>query len=76
VLNPYSDIGFEMADPEDVNYKPNLTPQSLEKAQTELFEDPKQRLGSLQSLRRWVREQPHFTCRTGKITASLHLSDR
>lgn len=53
-----------MADPEDVNYKPNLTPQSLEKAQTELFEDPKQRLGAVQSLRRWVKEQPHFTSRT------------
>ncbi len=54
-----------MTDPEDAGYVCTLTPQSLEKAIRELYEDPKQRLGAVQTLRKWIREQPHFKCRTG-----------
>lgn len=51
-------------DPEDADYKCSLTEFSLKKAMEELNKDPKQRLGSVQTLRKWIRDQPHFTCRT------------
>jgi hypothetical protein len=51
-------------DPEDADYKCTLTEYSLQKAIKELNEDPKQRLGAVQSLRKWIREQPHYTFRT------------
>ena len=54
-------------DSEDKNYECQLDEYSLKKAITELHEDPKQRLSSIQTLRTWVRSQPHFTCRTGNI---------
>lgn len=53
-----------MTDPEDAGYKCTLTEYGLQKAMKELNEDPKQRLGAVQTLRKWVREQPHYTCRT------------
>jgi len=56
---------MELIDPEDAKYTCTLTPQSVAKAARELFEDPKQRLGAVQTLRRWIREQPHLKCRTG-----------
>jgi hypothetical protein len=57
----------EVNDPEDVDYLCTLTLESLEKAKRELFEDPKQRLGAVRTLRRWIKEQPHLKCRTGKV---------
>jgi len=53
-----------MIDPEDAQYTCTLSPQSLARAERELFEDPKQRLGAVQALRRWIKEQPHMSCRT------------
>jgi len=64
-----------MIDPEDAHYTCSLTPQSLEKATRELFEDPKQRLGAVQTLRRWIKEQPHLKSRTGKQRAWQVLND-
>lgn len=58
----------ETVDPEDANYTCTLTPQSLETAQRELFEDPRERLGAVSTLRGWIREQPHLSCRTGEFT--------
>lgn len=51
-------------DPEDADYKCTLSPETLEKAIKELNEDPKQRLGQIQTLRKWIKEQPHLVCRT------------
>ena len=53
-------------DPEDAAYVCALNEYSLEKAKRELFEDPKQRLGAVQTLRAWIRTQPHFTSRVGE----------
>jgi len=54
-------------DPEDLDYVCTLDEYSLEKAKRELFEDPKQRLGAVQTLRAWIREQPHLTSRTDTL---------
>ncbi|ESO07986.1 hypothetical protein HELRODRAFT_185411 [Helobdella robusta] len=51
-------------DADDAKYVCGLTPQSLEKAKKELNEDPKQRIGAVQTLRKWIKQQPHLTCRT------------
>ena len=51
-------------DPEDADYVCTFDEYTLEKAIKELNEDPKERLGSVQALRRWIKEQPHYTCRT------------
>jgi len=51
-------------DPEDKDYVCSLDEYSLEKAKKELFEDPKQRLGAVQSLRTWIKSQPQLTSRT------------
>jgi len=51
-------------DPEDKDYVCTLDEYSLEKAKRELFEDPKQRLGAVKTLREWIRAQPHFVSRT------------
>ena len=53
-------------DPEDADYVCTLTDASLEKARRELHEDPKQRLGAVQTLRNWIKEQKHFKCRQGE----------
>jgi len=50
-------------DPEDKDYVCTLDEYSLEKAKRELFEDPKQRLGAVQTLRTWIKSQPHFKSR-------------
>jgi hypothetical protein len=51
-------------DPEDADYVCTFDEYTLEKAIRELNENPKERLGSVQALRRWIKEQPHYTCRT------------
>jgi len=54
-------------DPEDQNYVCTLDEYSLEKAKKELFEDPKQRLGAVKTLRDWIKAQSHFKSRTDTI---------
>lgn len=51
----------------DENYVCTLTAQSLEKAQKELNENPKDRMSSVKALREWILQQPHLHVRTGKI---------
>ena len=45
-----------------------LSPASLSKAKKELSEDPKERLGAVQTLREWILQQKHMTCNTGEIS--------
>jgi hypothetical protein len=54
-------------DPEDKDYVCTLDEYTLEKAKQELFEDPKQRLGAVQTLRKWIKSQPHLTSRTDTL---------
>ena len=48
------------------NYECELDDFALEKAKRELNEDPKQRLGAVQSLREWVQQQKHLSLPTGQ----------
>lgn len=52
-----------MSPPDD--YVCTLTEASLKKAKEELNEDPKERLGAVEALRKWVLEQPHIKSPTG-----------
>ena len=49
-------------------YVCTLTEASLEKAKKELNEDPKNRMGAVETFRTWIKQQPHFRCRTGRAT--------
>ena len=40
--------------------------ETQKKAKDELNEDPKDRMGAIETLRTWILQQPHLTCRTGK----------
>ena len=44
---------------------PDLDEASKKKAKDELHEDPKDRMGAIETLKNWIIEQPHLTCRTG-----------
>ena len=41
-------------------YKCTLNEKSLAKAKKELNEDPKNRLGAVQTLREWIEQQKHL----------------
>ena len=47
------------------DYVCTLTKESEERAQTELNENPKDRLNAVKALREWIEQQPHFSFRTG-----------
>jgi hypothetical protein len=67
----------KMIDSEDDRYVCTLKPASVEKAARELFEDPRQRLGALQTLRQWISQQSHMKCRTGDRFSSVrYIEDR
>lgn len=51
---------------DDMNYECMLDEQSLQKATKELNEDPKERLGALQTLREWVKQQKWIKSPTGR----------
>ena len=51
--------------PEDADYVCSLDEASLAKAIKELNEDPKNRLGAVETFRQWIRQQPHIHCPTG-----------
>ena len=55
-----------MATEED--YVCTLTEASLEKAKRELNEDPKNRMGAVETFRTWIKQQPHFRCKTGRTS--------
>ena len=48
-----------MADP-DAGYVCTLTEASIKKAEEELHEDPKDRMGPVKALREWIHQQPHI----------------
>lgn len=48
----------------DEQYVCTLTEASLEKARKELCEDPKERIGAVNTFRTWILQQPHITCPT------------
>ena len=50
----------------DTEYVCTLKASDLKKAKDELNEDPKQRLGAVQSLREWVQREPWINAPTGK----------
>ena len=47
------------------DYKCTLSEACLKQAMSELSEDPKNRLSSVQTLREWIETQKHLNCRTG-----------
>jgi len=49
----------------DSGYVCTLDEKSLKKAKEELKEDPKNRLGAVETFRKWILEQPHIKCPTG-----------
>jgi hypothetical protein len=48
----------------EANYVCTLTEKSLKKAKEELNEDPKNRLGAVETFRQWILQQPHIKCPT------------
>ena len=50
------------------DYKCTLSEACLKQAMSELNEDPKNRLSSVQTLREWIETQKHLNCRTGNRT--------
>ena len=48
------------------DYVCTLTEANLEKAKKELYEDPINRMGAVETFRTWIKQQPHFRCKTGK----------
>ncbi|CAH1777230.1 unnamed protein product [Owenia fusiformis] len=48
-------------------YASTLTTDEVEKAKTELNEDPKERVAAVQQLRDWINKQPHFECCTDTL---------
>ncbi len=46
-------------------YVCTLDEKTLRKARDELNEDPEQRASQIETLRKWVKAQPHITSRTG-----------
>ena len=57
----------------DTEYVCTLTSTDLKKAKDELNEDPKQRLGAVQSLREWVQREPWINAPTGKYLKVDHM---
>ena len=49
----------------DEDYKCTLSEACLKQAMSELSEDPKNRLSSVQTLREWIETQKHLNCRKG-----------
>ena len=72
IHNPYSffvDIFANMTD----DYKCTLDEKYLKKAKDELHEDPKNRLGAVETFRKWIIDQPHITCPTGNKAYSHQI---
>ena len=53
------------------DYVCTLTEVSLEKAKKELNEDPKNRMGAVETLRTWIKQQPHFRCKAGMVVLPI-----
>jgi len=59
----------------DSGYVCTLDEKSLKKAKEELNEDPANRLGAVETFRKWILEQPHIKCPTGQ-SPSLSITWR
>ena len=46
-------------------YVCSLNEKSVKKAKKELHEDPKQRIGAVETFRTWIQQQKHIRCETG-----------
>ena len=55
----------------DTEYVCTLSAKSLKKAKRELNEDPKDRLGAVQSLREWSQRENWITSPTGRVCLTL-----
>ena len=68
ILNSQSVLGeYHLNMSDAVDYVCGLDKNTLAKARKELNEDPKERLGAVQTLREWILQQKHMTCNTGEI---------
>ena len=52
----------------DDKYVCSLSEKSLKKAKKELHENPKERLGAVETFRQWIQQQKHIRCATGKYS--------
>lgn len=65
-----------MATDDDKPYVCQLDAQAVEKAKTELNEDPKDRMNAVNALRTWIQQQPHltFSCETSRLLYFLRTA--
>jgi len=61
---------------QDSDYVCTLDEAGLKKAKEELFEDPKERLSAVNTLRQWILAQPHLQCPTDTLTLLAFLRAR
>ena len=57
---------FNMSEEGEGTYVCTLDDAALKKAKDELNEDPAQRASQVETLRQWVKSQPHLKSRTGR----------
>ncbi len=48
------------------DYVCSLDAETAQKAKDELCEDPEERMSEVETFRKWILEQPHLRCPTGK----------
>lgn len=53
-------------------YVCTLSDRDLKKAKDELHEDPKERESQIEAFRKWIKQQPHLKCPTGKSVYPPH----
>ncbi len=53
------------------DYVCTLDDKTAKKAKDELHEDPKERLSQVETFRKWIKQQPHLRCPTGKLSLWL-----
>ncbi len=53
------------------DYICTLDDKTAKKAKDELHEDPKERISQVETLRKWIKQQPHIRCPTGKMSLCL-----
>ena len=58
-------LPFSTMTSNDNAYVCTLDEKSLKRAKEELKEDPKNRLGAVETFRKWILEQSHIKCPTG-----------
>ena len=57
----------------DITYVCSLSPGDLKRAQSELNEDPSNRLGAVQTLKEWIQQQPHINFTPGRLKSCFKL---